>query len=317
MANPNSTLAEATKKSLKERREKGEGAKPSTQGILGRRLESTRELNKGQRVRKVQYMVSPAKCRLWEKHNRQYDLLNETRCADLIEGFKSAGKQEFPAIVRQVEGEGSDYEYEVICGARRHWTATYLGWDLLVEVRELTDEEAFRLADIENRDREDISDYERAVDYKNALNEYYTSQKQMAERLEVSIDWLSRFLALADLPDEIVKAYRDITEIKVRHYRDLAPALKRSSTKKKLLEAALELHGKNLDGKQVIAALKTAAEKPRPKKSVLASYETSSGAKMMSVSRKGKGGLSIAIEPGASKQEIRKALEKVLEEHYQ
>ena len=63
---------------------------------------------------------------------------------------------------------------EVICGARRHWTITWLRannyprFRYLIEERELTDEEAFRLADIENRDREDISDYERAVDYVEA-----------------------------------------------------------------------------------------------------------------------------------------------------
>ncbi len=316
MVNPNNSLAAAAKKSMKERREKGEESKPVTQGILGRRMESTKELSKGQRVRKLQYMVDPGKCQLWSKHNRQYDLLNEVRCADLIEGFKSTGKQEFPAIVRRIEGEGSEYEFEVICGARRHWTATYLGWELLIEIRELSDEEAFRLADIENRDRVDISDYERAVDYKNALSSYYSSQKQMAERLEVSIDWLSRFLALADLPEAIVNAYRDITEIKVRHYRDLAPALKRANTKKKILEAAKDLRGKNLDGKQVITALKAATENPRPKTSILAAYKTTGGAKMLSVSKKGRGGLSITIESGATKEELRQALEKVIDEHY-
>lgn len=316
MVKSNKTLAEAAKNSMKKRREEGGESKPKTHDILGRRMESNKELTKGHRVRKLQYMVDPSKCKLWSHHNRQYDLLNEIRCADLIEGFKSTGKQEFPAIVRRIEEEGSEYEYEVICGARRHWTATYLGWELLIEIRELGDEEAFRLADIENRDRLDISDYERAIDYKNALNAYYSNQKQMAERLEVSIDWLSRFLSLADLPDEIVKAYRDITEIKVRHYRDLAPALKRASTKKKVIEAAIELHGKNLDGKQVIAALKAATEQPRPKTALLASYETSAGAKMLSVSKKGKGGLSIAIESGASKEELKKALEKVVEELY-
>lgn len=313
----NKALAEAAKNSMKIRREEeGEDYKPKTHGVLGRRMESNKELAKGHRVRKLQYMVDPGKCRLWSQHNRQYDLLNEVRCADLIEGFKSTGKQEFPVIVRKVEEEGSEYEYEVICGARRHWTATYLGWELLIEIRELGDEEAFRLADIENRDRVDISDYERAVDYKNALNAYYSNQKQMAERLEVSIDWLSRFLSLADLPDEIVKAYRDITEIKVRHYRDLAPALKREATKKKVIEAAKKLHGKNFDGKQVITALKAAIEEPRPKKSLLASYETSAGTKMLSVSKKGKGGLSIEIESGASKDELKKALNIIIEELY-
>jgi len=35
----------------------------------------------------------------------------------------------------------------------------YASWP---DYRDLTDEEAFRLADIKNRDREDISDFERA-----------------------------------------------------------------------------------------------------------------------------------------------------------
>ena len=41
--------------------------------------------------------------------------------------------------------------------------------------------------------------------------------------LEVSTSWLSRYLDIADLPEEIVKAYRDITEIKVMHARKLKP----------------------------------------------------------------------------------------------
>jgi len=261
-------------------------------------------------------MVEPGQCKLWEQHNRRYDLLNETRCADLIEGFKSMGKQEFPAIVRRLEGQG-DLDYEVICGARRHWTAGYLGWKLLVEVRELDDEQAFRLADIENRDREDISDYERALDYKKALKLYYTNQKQMAERLEVTVDWLSRFLALADLPEEIVEAYRDVTEICVAHGRALAAGLKDPKTRRRLLAKAKDLHGQDLDGKAVIGQLKKAAS-PATKKLPLASYETTKGKPMLTIDRKGRDGLSIIVEPGsgASKAELKSALHEAIEAHY-
>ena len=76
----------------------------------------------------------------------------------------------------------------------------YPEFRFLVEVRDLTDEQAFRLSDIENRDNLDLSDYERAVDYKDALGRYYASQKEMAARLEVSEAWLSRYLDLAALP---------------------------------------------------------------------------------------------------------------------
>ncbi len=89
------------------------------------------------------------------------------------------------------------HAFEVICGARRHWTAcwmranNYPDFKFLIEPRELTDEEAFRLADLENRSRKDLSDYERARDYLRALERYFGgNQRQMAARLEVSPSWL-------------------------------------------------------------------------------------------------------------------------------
>ena len=317
MVNLNKSLMQAAKESSRKEREDKKPETPASHGILSRRMEVSKELSKGERVKKLQYKVDPASCRLWENHNRSYELLNEIRCADLIEGFKSMGRQEFAAIVRRVVDD-PEHDYEIICGARRHWTATYLGWPLLVEVRELNDEEAFRLADIENRDREDISDFERASDYRNALKNFYSSQKQMAERLEVSVDWLSRFLALADLPKEIVKAYRDVTEIRVQHSRDLAKGLKDAKVRSRILAKAKELQGKELDGQQVITQLKRAATPAKVSNGALAQYQGANGKKALTVNKKGRDGLTLVVEPGcgASKVEVKKMLEKALDEHF-
>lgn len=220
-------------------------------------LNLTREIMSGSKVKTPRLLVEPSQCKIWDKHNRSYELLNETRCKDLIGQFKETGKQEFPGIVRLVEG-GGDIKYEIICGARRFWTSQYLGWKYFVEIRDLSDEEAFRLSDIENRAREDISDYERALDYKNALTHYYQNQIQMASRLEVSPSWLSRYLDIADLPEEIVKAYRDITEIKVMHARKLKPFLTSSTAKlnrENILKKAIELKDSGYEGSKVIAEL--------------------------------------------------------------
>lgn len=176
----------------------------------------------GEVVEQTLRWVDPASCPIWGRHNRRYDLLNEQRCADLIEGVKAQGEQEFPAIVRHVEGEDGG-EFEVICGARRHWTVSWLRarnytqFKFLIEVRTLTDEEAFRLADVENRERADISDFERACDYADALARYYDGRrKDMAQRLDVSEHRLSRYLLMAKPPPIIVEAYVDPTEIKER-----------------------------------------------------------------------------------------------------
>ncbi len=223
---------------------------------------------------KTLHWVDPSDCKMWRRHNRSYGLLTEDNCRDLIDGIKSQGRQEFPAIVRRTEGE---FPYEVICGARRHFAVTWLRennypqFKYLVEVRDLTDEEAFRLADIENRDREDISDYERAIDYAQAISLYYNGrQKAMAERLEVSQPWLSRYLQMAKLPSRIVEAFASIRDIKERHARDLKPLLADPKLAKPLLAeadrltmkhlAARDGHGTFLDGADVILALKKAAQ---------------------------------------------------------
>ena len=316
MVNLNQQLAEAAKKTMHKRREKGTTEKVPLPGILGERMQQTQELMRGERIKKVQYMMDPARCRMWSHHNRRYDLLNETRCADLIESFKAMGRQQFPAIVRRIEGEG-DVEYEVICGARRHWTANYLGWKLLVEVRDMDDEEAFRISDIENRSREDISDFERAQDYKDALKLYYSSQKQMAERIEVSVTWLSRFLALAEMPVEIVGAYRDVTEIKEHHYRELSKWLKDRKARDKILARAASLHDQPREGKQVLAALKKAIAKPKAAQAALSQYENSDGTPIVTVTKKRGGELvcSIALSNGASKEDLKSALMQLVDEH--
>ena len=179
----------------------------------------------GEREEKVLRWVDPASCVMWARHNRAYELLSEENCRDLIDSIRAQGQQEFPAIVRRLPA-GQGAEYEVICGARRHFAISWLRannypqFRYLIEVRDLTDEEAFRLADIENRDRADLSDYERARDYLSALDLYYGGkQKSMAARLEVSEAWLSRYLYLARLPSIIVEAWPQITEIKELHQR--------------------------------------------------------------------------------------------------
>jgi ParB family chromosome partitioning protein len=112
----------------------------------------------------------------------------------------------------------------------------------LVEPRELTDEEAFRLADLENRAREDITDIERARDYLKALEGYYQGhQGRMAERLNVSQSWLSRYLDLARLPDDLMIAFPDPHALRIKHVTMLKPLLKPDDQRKRVTSRAAEL----------------------------------------------------------------------------
>lgn len=251
----------------------------SARNLVDDRLSYIRDTDKIQQVKTL--TVLPEECRLWERHNRRFDRLDEDNCRDLIDRFKAEGKQLFPAIVRRLPTKGT-VKYEIISGARRFWTVKWLrannypDFKYLVEVRHLTDEEAFRLSDIENLERKDISDYERALDYASALDLYYDGKQQnMAERLNKPKDWMSRYLSLAKLPVQVANAYAEWHDLKTHHAPPLLRLMEKKDSCAKLLKKATELHGihesRRLDGKkpmpgaEVFRTLKSAAE-PKTKK---------------------------------------------------
>jgi ParB family chromosome partitioning protein len=251
----------------------------------------------------------------------------------LIKGFKSQGKQELPPIVRALKDD-QNYEYEVICGARRHWTVAWLRshnypqFKFLIEVRDLTDEEAFRLSDIENRDREDISDYERALDYRLALERYYKKQKDMAVRLDMTETRLSRYLDLASMPQEIVTCYADPTHIRISHWVELKKLYQSPKTRSDFMDIASELvqnqkktreeGGSLLDGQQVYRQLMKAANQRRRNHSrCLGEYYASSGNKLLTIQRNGRQGFLIHVvaNSGADIDEIISVCNQSIREH--
>lgn len=236
-----------------------ETAKPVRRpSVLGKRQEAVAAVASG-KVRNVKvFGHDPSRIRPWAGHNRDYGALSAARCSDLIEGFRRADQQ-FPAIVRAVT-DSEEFDFEFICGARRHWTASYLQRDLLVEVRNLDDRDAFLLQDIENRDREDISDYERASDYSKALPVYFNGNKaHMAEQLQIDAGNFNRLLALVDLPKDIVDAYADIRDLVVHHGTLYTKYLQDPLSRKRVLVAAKKLHGTGASGKLVMSRLRQAA----------------------------------------------------------
>jgi ParB family chromosome partitioning protein len=179
----------------------------------------------------TQLQLDPARVRIWAGNARRYDALNETVCEDLIRSILAEGGQKVPAVVRRVEGD-PQHDYEVIAGTRRHWTIAWLRANsypemkFLAQVHELDDESAFRLADVENRARKDVTDLERARNYAAALPTYYGNHlSRMADRLKLSKGWLSKMIKVAKLPDAVVDAFADPADIRLKPAYPLAQAL--------------------------------------------------------------------------------------------
>ncbi len=224
-------------------------------GFLGVRENRLAELASGSLVTRVHEAVDPATCRVWEGHNRDYASLNEIVCSDLIDSLRAQSRQEVPAIVRRLNGD-QKHMFEVICGARRLWSVNWLrahdypDFKFVVEPRELSDEEAFRIADLENRSRKDLSDYERAIDYARAIKKYYDgSQQRMVERLKVTKSWLSRYLELSRLPPEVLVCFGSPHVIGITHAAAIAPALNNPRDRSRLLNEAASLAAEQLERK--------------------------------------------------------------------
>lgn len=303
--------------------------------VLTGRSNRIAELASGAVMTRTHELVDPIRCRMWAGHNREYGLLNEQRCDDLIESIKAQGRQEIPAIVRRVTGDPA-IDFEVICGARRHWTISWLrahnypDFKFLVDIREIGDEEAFRLADIENRARDDLTDLERARDYLRALDAYYDGrQKTMAERINVSESWLTRYLDLARLPAELMVAFPEPQELGIRNVIALKPLLKPEDKRAMVFKEAAALGRAQADTGQpmpildVIRALTAASTPPKrsgsPKKSGLVqTFSSESGKPVLRIDGADRKGIRLVLlnKGGGSREDAEKAIREVLDAHW-
>lgn len=188
--------------------------------------------------------IRPADCSVWDGNPRDQPGLSPETCRSLIESIAQEDGNRIPVLVRH-NPPGAELPYELLVGSRRRFAVDWLNHNGRPEIRlnamivDLSDEEAFRLADIENRERQDITELDRARSYQSAVDRFYGGvQSRMAEALNLSNSQLSRLLALAQMPDTVVDAFATREELRVRHSEVLTPLLRRAEQRERLLVAA-------------------------------------------------------------------------------
>lgn len=188
--------------------------------------------------------IQPGECSVWDGNPRDQPGLSADSCRSLIESIASEGGNRIPVLVR-LNPPGSDRPYQLLVGSRRRFAVDWLNHHGRPDMRlsalvvDLSDEEAFRLADIENRERADISELDRARSYQAAVDRFYGGvQSRMAEALTLSNSQLSRLLALAQLPEEVVNAFATRDELRVRYSELLTPLLRRPDQRGRMIAEA-------------------------------------------------------------------------------
>jgi ParB family transcriptional regulator, chromosome partitioning protein len=193
-----------------------------------------------ERLPQVIVSVNPFRCRMWALHDRLEEQITEESCRAEIESILRHG-QLVPALGRRLRGEPM-HEVELIYGARRLFVARHLNVPLKIELRELSDREAIVAMDIENRQRQDISPYERGLSYARWLREgHFNSQDDIAAALRVSASHVSRLLKIARLPPIVVSAFDDVSQLCEAWALEIAAALEDPEKRPQTLKAAREI----------------------------------------------------------------------------
>lgn len=189
-------------------------------------------------------LLDPARVRIWRGNARAYAHLSEENCRALVDSIIAEGGQKVRAVIRRVEGDPA-FDYEVIAGTRRHWSISWLrrhsypDMQFVAQVAALDDEAAFRLADLENRARKDVSDLERARNYASALVDHYGNHlTRMAERLKLSKGWLSKMIKVAGIPDSVIAAFASPADVQLKPAYALAQAMDDKIAAKAIVAAA-------------------------------------------------------------------------------
>jgi ParB family chromosome partitioning protein len=141
-----------------------------------------------------------------------------------------------PIKVRPIEGD----LFQIVYGHRRHRACLELGLKVLALVEPLSDKEMSVQMDRENRVRIDLSPIEQGHSYLNLLNfGVYESLRDLAIELGRDIGDVSRALALARLPRNLVDAFASPLELQHRFAKPLKDALAKNPNA--LLTRAFEL----------------------------------------------------------------------------
>jgi ParB family chromosome partitioning protein len=282
--------------------------------------------------------VDPSFCKPSAENARVYADLTYENCAELIDSFKSEGRQRFPAIVRRTADP--EQPFEIVAGMRRHFAVSWLrnhnypDFKYLINIQQMDDEAAFRLSDLENRARADITDVERGESYRDALHRHYDNNVTlMAERLNISSKTLRRYLDLAELSPFFIAALGGREVARVSHARDIKPELLKGRERADAVLAEAQIIAEEQTERRaneqdqvapadVIKRLKAASviDRRGQRKSLKPTIVHSAGGKpileyVMPAQRVGFS-LKVVSKPDVTSQEVKAAIIKIVDQIY-
>ena len=179
---------------------------------------------------------------------------DESALNDLATSIKEHGILQ-PIVL--VESEGG--KYKIIAGERRFRASQIAGFKTVPAIvkDKKSDQEQLELAILENVQREDLTPLEKAIAYKQLIDDFGLTHAQIGERVGKSRSSISNSVRLLELSEEIKNAI-DSGEISENHARALL-ALSDPSMQAKLLN---EIKTQKLSARNTEVVARAMANKP-------------------------------------------------------
>ena len=185
---------------------------------------------------------------------------------ELAKSIKKHGVLQ-PLLVSKVENEspkGLDVYYHLIAGERR-WRASQIAGlpQVPVIIRDDMDEEKDRLeiALVENLQRKDLNSVEEAEAYEHLSKEFGLTQKEIAEKVAKSREYVANAVRVLNLPQDIREALRS-----EKISRSHAKALLAISDLAQQRDVFNQILSGNLSSKETESIASSSKAKPKGKK---------------------------------------------------
>jgi ParB family chromosome partitioning protein len=200
--------------------------------------------------------IDPREIRRSAYANRHESSFQNQSFKDLKRDIQDAGGNVQPVKVRALANEIDGAKFELVYGHRRHEACLELGLPVLAFVDNLTDQALFEEMERENRERADLSAWEQGTMYAKALDTgLYASARQLAAAIGVDPTNLTKALALARMPSEVVEAFLSPLDLQFRWATDLKAALEADPAALKARARKLGQERTNMSAKAIFASL--------------------------------------------------------------
>ena len=105
----------------------------------------------------------------------------------------------------------ADEHYVIIAGERRFLAASFIGWsEIDCKILNKDEKDTYRLAVIENLQREDLAPLEESLAYKKLKNKFSYTDEELSEIVGKSRNYISEILSIAEIPGNTLEKAEEI-----------------------------------------------------------------------------------------------------------